>query len=161
MREIQLTKGYITQVDDWNYEWLNEYNWYIRHSNNKIFYAVRDIRVNGRRKVISMHNVIMKNYDNNYKRKKLIDHENHNGLDNQEHNLRPSSRRQNNANKLSCGKSKYLGVSFRYGTPRATISINNKQLHIGYFKTEEDAARVYDKKAREIHGKFANLNFKE
>ena len=27
MKIIQLTKGQVTRVDDWNYQWLNQWNW--------------------------------------------------------------------------------------------------------------------------------------
>jgi hypothetical protein len=39
------------------------------------------------------------------------------------------------------------------------IKINHKSHYIGIFKDEEEAARAYDKAARELHGEFAALNF--
>ena len=47
---------------------------------------------------------------------------------------------------------------------RASIgSLDKKNTHvfIGSFPTPEEAGRAYDKKATEIHGEFANLNFPE
>jgi hypothetical protein len=59
--------------------------------------------------------------------------------------------------------SKYVGVRLmksRKSAPWvATINKNNKSYHLGLYATEEEAARVYDKKALELYGEDANLNF--
>jgi hypothetical protein len=94
----------------------------------------------------------------------LIDHIKRNPLNNQRSNLRTCNHNENARNRTGRGKSKYLGVSFypnirlRY---KVTIWINKKSVHLGYFAMEEEAARAYDKAAKEHFGEFANLNFKD
>jgi len=43
----------------------------------------------------------------------------------------------------------------------ARISFNTKKIYLGSYKTKEEAARAYDKKAIELFGEFAQLNFPE
>ncbi len=101
----------------------------------------------------------------------FVDHKNHNPLDNRRENIRVCSLKENCKNKKPRGASKYLGVTVGMcyqsnGTVsgpyiRAAIRTNSKRLYLGYFKTEEDAARAYDEAAKVYHGEFANLNFNE
>jgi hypothetical protein len=93
----------------------------------------------------------------------LIDHKNRNGLDNQKSNLREATRSQNNANKkpTSFSSSRFLGVSKRYSKWTARITKNGVTYDLGAFKIEDEAAKAYDNKAIELHGEFANLNFKQ
>lgn len=98
-----------------------------------------------------------------------VDHENHNLLDNRRLNLRKCTRSENMANRKPRGESKYLGVSYQrykvkgkeYCYIIATILNGGKKKTLGRFKNEESAAIAYDDAAKEIHGKFANLNFKK
>jgi len=55
--------------------------------------------------------------------------------------------------------SSYRGVSKRYGRWKARIKLNGTDMVIGDFGDEEAAARAYDKKAAQIHGESAILNF--
>ena len=87
------------------------------------------------------------------------DHRDHNGLNNQKYNMRICTIAQNNYNRIPYGWSKYLGVSHIEGHPIAQIRKERKLFYLGFFKTEEDAAHAYDKKAIEFFGEFANLNF--
>ncbi len=57
--------------------------------------------------------------------------------------------------------SKFKGVS-KYGNRWIVQFVaNGTRFYVGRFDNEEEAARAYDKKSREVHGEFALLNFKE
>jgi len=163
MKEIELSKGYITLVDDEDFEYLNQWKWLSLVRNN-CSYAIRREKVNGKIKVILMHNLIMP-----CRKGVLIDHKDRNSLNNQKLNLRFCNHKQNCANRTPCGKSKYLGVyiSIYVGKKhktisyRADITISRKTVHLGRHRSEIDAAKAYDKAAKIHHGEFANLNFPE
>src|SRR6185312_2595633 len=78
-------------------------------------------------------------------------------------NLRICNNRQNSGNspKRATNKSGFKGVRWygRFGKWLASITLNGKQQHIGYFDELETAARAYDKAALQVFGEFAMLNF--
>ena len=41
MKEIKLTQGQVTQVDDEDYEYLNQFKWHTLKCRNNIVYAAR------------------------------------------------------------------------------------------------------------------------
>jgi hypothetical protein len=96
-----------------------------------------------------------------------IDHVNRNTLDNQRANLRAASRSQNGANSKKrvfrgqIATSIYKGVSWYKRQKKwiASIREDDKLRFLGYYSSEEDAARAYDTAATRIHGEFARLNF--
>lgn len=75
-----------------------------------------------------------------------VDHINGNTLDNRLCNLRVCSKAENNRNKphQSNNTSGHMGVSFKKDKRKwkAYISVNKKQLHLGYFSTKEEAIQV-------------------
>ena len=56
-------------------------------------------------------------------------------------------------------KSRYRGVYWERGRWRVKISVGGRDLHLGYFDSEVEAAQVYDEAARQNHGSRARLNF--
>jgi hypothetical protein len=58
--------------------------------------------------------------------------------------------------------SKYVGVNENKKRKKkwcARIKFNKKYIYLGNYEIEEAAARAYDKKALELYGEFAKLNF--
>lgn len=92
------------------------------------------------------------------------DHVNGNRLDNRRYNLRVATHGQNMANRKAWGLSRYLGVSAHKGKWQALIrqpapGTEGRKIYLGLFADEAEAARAYDRAARECHGEYARLNF--
>lgn len=155
MKELKLTKGLVSLVDDEDYEWLSQWKW-VAVKGNKTFYASRPGSPIGKR--ILMHREILGEIPLGL----FPDHKDRNGLNNQRNNLRLATRYQNQANRSSFkgSSSKYKGVCFYKGRNvwQAHIRKNGVLMWLGNYKSEEFAAQVYNKAAIEIHGEFANLN---
>jgi hypothetical protein len=158
-RRIPLTRGKYAIVDPEDFERLNKFKW---HTNKGRYtcYAVRTAFKNGKRIHTKMHRVIM-----NAPEHLLVDHINHNGLDNRKANLRTATIAQNNVNRASYKRknspSKYKGVywSKRDQKWQVQICYNYKIRTIGQFEDEIHAAKAYDQAARKYHKEFAALNF--
>jgi len=158
MKKIPLNgkhgKGKFTLVDDEDYEELMKYKWYL----STLGYPVKHKMESGVYKITLLHRLIM-----NAKKGLVIDHINHNTLDNQKINLRECTHAQNMQNKISItGVSKFKGAYFNKDRKSkkwwSYIRYNNKKIFLGTFKTELEAAKAYNAKALELFGQFAHLN---
>ena len=91
--------------------------------------------------------------------KDQIDHINGIKTDNRISNLRECTNQQNSYNRKGReGTSKYKGVHAHGNKWRAKVTISGKQIIIGSFNTEKEAALAYNKQVKVIHGEFAVLN---
>lgn len=94
-----------------------------------------------------------------------IDHINLNRADNRWVNLREATAQENMRNKKSAknSSSHYKGVCWhkRDKIWQSVLRIGGKNLHLGYFQNEADAAKAYNEKAKTLFGEFVNLNLVE
>lgn len=158
MKTITLTQGKVAFVDDEDFERLNQFKWNTKNYKDKFFYAARNIVLpDGKRTTITMHRDVLEIIDPAI----IIDHRDHNGLNNQRHNIRRCTRQDNQYNqKKRPGTSSYKGVCFNRFVNQwhAQIAANKKHMHIGLFSTEHEAAYAYDVAALKYHKEFAHTN---
>ena len=123
------------------------YKWYL----NSFGYVYNN-------KVGLLHRFIM-----NPKDDEIIDHINHNKLNNKRCNLRICSQQQNlmNASKRKNCSSKFKGVFWnKYDNRwRASIVINNRNKYIGNYLNEIEAAEAYDRASIKYFKEYAFTNF--
>lgn len=154
MKEIPLTKGLTTIVDDADYEILSHFKWYAVGHPGKEYAA----RYGGNHQHIRLHRQILRAPAN-----MEVDHINGNRLDNRMANLRLATRAENGRNRIKFGNqthSKYKGVTWhsRDKCWQSTIVVDGCHVHLGCFSKERDAAQAYNKAAEQYFGEYANLN---
>ena len=158
MKEILLTQGYATIVDDEDYEMLSQYKWHVTNGNNK--YAATAKFVNGKIVRISMHRLVMGIIKS--PRSVEVDHIDGNGLNNKRSNLRICERKHNARNTRTHNKSGYRGINIirdKWGVwYAANISVDKKRIYLGCFDNPLTAAIAYNNAAIKYHGEFARLN---
>lgn len=156
---MTLTQEKYVLFDDEDLDKVSQYRWYAFWDGFN-WYA----RTNNNGKSLVMHRIIMDALPTD-----TVDHKKHysDHIDNRKNNLRICTLAENSFNrrkqKLYRGKkvtSFYKGVSRdkSFGGWMARITKNNKQIFLGSFKFEIDAAEAYDKAALELFGEFANIN---
>jgi len=169
-KQIPLTRGQVATVSDEDYEYLMRWKWYAnkRPCGQGVMYDVtrkgpRD--GNGKRETVLMARVVLERMGCDMAGKHADHIDIPETLNNSRDNLRPATLSESGANRrkrANCS-SQYRGVCWdkHHGKWRAFIKINGKKKSLGYHVIEEDAARAYDRKAYEVFGEFANLNFPE
>lgn len=152
MREIPLSKGMVSLVDDEDFEVLSGFNWFVTSWG----YAVR----NADGKQIRMHRQIMGVNDNRWL---IVDHINMNPLDNRRANLRLCTQAQNLTNRPSVNNSSgFKGVTWSKQNKKwcAKIGHKGRSKNLGYYDTPEEAHEVYCLWADMLHGEFAHYGVK-
>lgn len=155
MAKIPLSQGLFAIVDDEDFDRANKHKWAALKNEWTTYVAWK---VNG--STIYLHRFIMGLVHGD---KRQVDHIDRNGLNCSRKNLRICSQSENQRNtaRHRDGSSRFKGVS--YDKPRnkwkAQICLDYKNRLIGRFKTEEEAARAYDRAAAIAFGPFARLNF--
>lgn len=164
MRMIDLGGGFATLVDAVLYEQVVGFRWRAtRDSTTGMHYASRwDKSRNGYEQ---LHRVVLSRVlGRPLQASEQVDHANGDRLDNRAENLRLATPTQQSQNrkKRAGGLSVYKGVRL-YPRMRtrpwgACITINKRQHHLGYFRTEREAGYAYNEAAAEHFGTFARFN---
>lgn len=136
-------------------------------ANGKVYWELC-LHFNGKQHAYKAHRIIY--YLNTQNDPVSFDIDHKTNQSNTVENLRVATNSQNQANKTKQktykGKqttSEYKGVIFRKDKQKrqwqARIRYNKKLINIGMFDDEQEAAKAYDKKAVELYGEYARLNF--
>jgi len=156
MKRIRLTQKKWAKVDDEDFVHLNKWKWRFNSPGDAVRWTLGSHKI---RKLIILHREIMSPPVS-----KVVDHINHDRLDNRKTNLRICSRSENcrNSVKSSLNTSGYKGVYWDDTRKRwrTHIRINKlKRIKLGDFTSKLEAARAYDSAAKKYHGEFAYCNF--
>lgn len=156
MKQIPLTKGKSTLVDDEDFLRFGEFLWIAQSAGDGRYYAAR----REKNRILLLHREILSAPE-----VLLVDHRDRDSLNNQRDNLRFASKSQNAANSTKTPNlsSRFKGVCH---VPRvnktnpwlAYIGKGQKRRYLKYHSTEELAAEAYNRAARETFGEFALLN---
>lgn len=155
---IKLTKGKWAFIDTEDIPKVAHIHWHI-HEGKKFTttYCRGSKWENGKAVGVMLHRIITGANPG-----QLVDHINHNGLDNRKCNLRICTAQENNRSvvKRKKGTSIFKGVYYdkRRHDYKATITVNKKTITIGYYKKEIDAAKAYNERALKLFGDFAVFN---
>jgi hypothetical protein len=143
MKLIPLTRGFVAQVDDDDFERLMEWKWYAQIGHNKRHYANHKPRGGP---ALVMHRLVI-----GAKSGEFVDHIDGDGLNNQRNNLRLCTNRQNQRNALHDGvcleKSRRQWVTH--------IRIDAGRIKLGRFENRDDAVATYRAASLRHHGEFS------
>ena len=143
-------QGDVFYFDKEDYEKIKDYPW---HKYNNGYFTAR-IRINGKRRGILLHRAIL-----NPPEKLLVDHIGgaETKHDNRKCNLRIVNNSQNtiNQNRMPNNKSGYVGLRYRSNKWESQIKINGVAIHLGYFKTYEDAVAARVNAEKKYFGEYS------
>ncbi len=149
-----LTQGYVGLLSPQDAKWFQERSWCVV----KFPDGYIGMKAWGS---IKLHRRILGLTDP----KRVVDHINGNSFDNRRSNLRVCSSGENIRNQRPHRRklhSQFKGVTWdTKNKPNpwvVRIQVGRKRKTLGNFASAEEAARAYDKAAREMHGRFALTN---
>lgn len=137
---------------------IDLYSWCVSDGWGGTKYVTVNVRRNGKWSTVWLHRLIAGTPDGFE-----TDHINGDGLDNRRENLRVVTHRQNalNSVKKKDAASRFKGVYYvaRIDCWRARIRTDCGRKCLGYYKSEVEAAFMYDIASLELHGEFGRRNF--
>jgi hypothetical protein len=132
----------LVDEDDWGL--VSPFRWHPRHDHpgtlHENFYASAWMQTKLGQRWVLMHRLVMGIHEE--PPKILVDHRNHDGLDNRRCNLRLATHSLNGQNRIERASARrFRGVyPHRHGRWRARLKLNQKRIEVGIFDSEFDAA---------------------
>lgn len=153
VKEIPLQNGMFALVDDEDYERVNQYIWTVgtRDKDTKVY-----SQIDGKNTKLS-HYVL-----NNLKSNAIISFKNGNKLDCRKSNLFIATKKSaiNTSRGHEGSSSKYKGVTWDKSRSKwvSHIRVDGKQIYLGRFDNEDDAAKAYNNAVMEYRDANAFIN---
>ena len=160
-------RGITLLLDDEDVHFIHEHTWWVKVHPRKagdLYYLLYKVFDGEKYTTYYLHRLIM-GLPPATETDLIVDHINHNTLDNRKENLRTVTRKENSRNgrKRPNNKTGYTGVSV---PSRSTvlyynvwICVDYKNIFVGRYFNLEQAAMAYDVSALKYFGEFAGLNF--
>jgi len=155
---VPLTKGYEAIIDADDIHLVDRWNWCAAVTPYTV-YAYRCVKSGSSQRTILMHRVLMGEPEG-----LDVDHRDGNGLNNNRTtnggNLRIATASQNGCNRhiRKDNTSGFKGVVRSRGGWRASIVLNGKRQHLGYFATPNAAHDAYVAASLQLHGEFGRIS---
>lgn len=155
--EIPLSRGMKAFIDEDDFELVKGYKWIALSTGlSKVFYAAHFYNVDGKRHALLMHRLIL-----GAKKGFVVDHINHNTLDNRRSNIRICTHGENMRNSKTrknsnSGVRNVMFESVGGGKKRwrASIRVDGKR-HRKWFDSKEAAEKWCESNIKLLHGEFA------
>lgn len=153
--KIDLGKGFFSIIDLDDLSTIGKYKWRSKYNkSNDTFTAVTSFRNNGKVETIIMHRLIM-----DAPKGMVVNHINHDTLDNRKSNLRLCNYCDSSATmKLTNKKTKGIYWRKNKGYFEVRLMRKGKIVYLGHRKTELEAGKLYNKGAKKYFGEYAELN---
>lgn len=158
MKTIPLTQGYEAIVDDEDYDILVQFKWCLEVTINS-FYAIRNTSIDtptGRsQRSIRMHQQLL-GTQGQPRPDVMVDHIDHNGLNNQRSNLRVTTQAENNRNRVGANSNSRTGVRGVHldkesGKYKVSVGYNYDRYYFGRYDTLEEAANVAERERAKLY----------
>lgn len=159
MKEIKLTQDKVALVDDEDYDELMKYKWCaVKGRDGRTYYATHRCKDSN---LDLIHRFILRPNIG-----ELIDHEDHNGLNNQRYNIHACDHKHNSQNQVPARKrnntsSVYKGVAYDRNRDNWSANLMYKGIRyrLGRFNSEINAHLVYENKIKELKGEANDSSF--